>query len=88
MNRVIKFHADWCGPSKNYSPIFEQVTSKLNEDWKVEEYNIESPKGTEMSITYGIRSIPTTIIAVDGKEPRKLVGPLSASDLSEELAAN
>ena len=42
MNRVIKFHADWCGPCKNYSPIFEQVTSKLNEDWKVEEYNIES----------------------------------------------
>jgi len=88
MNKVMKFHADWCGPCQNYGPIFEQVTNKLKENWEVEEYNIESPKGTEMSITYGVRSLPTTVIIVDGKEPRKLVGGLSATDLAKELTAN
>jgi len=84
MNKVMKFHADWCGPCKNYSPIFEQVTKRLK-GWEVEEYNIESPKGTEMAVNYGINSIPATVIVVDGKEPRKLVGPLSAADLAKEL---
>jgi thioredoxin 1 len=84
MNKVMKFHADWCGPCKNYGPIFEQVTKDL-EGWEVEEYNIESPKGTEMSVTYGINSIPSTVIIVDGKEPRKLIGTLSAADLAKEL---
>jgi thiol-disulfide isomerase/thioredoxin len=84
MNKVMKFHADWCGPCKNYSPIFEQVTKNL-EGWEVEEYNIETPKGTEMSVTYGINSVPSTVIIVDGKEPRKLVGTLSATDLAKEL---
>ena len=84
MKKIMKFHADWCGPCKNYGPIFEQVTKGLK-DWEVEEYNIESPKGTEMSVTYGINSVPSTVIIVDGKEPRKLVGTLSAVDLAKEL---
>ena len=84
MNKVMKFHADWCGPCKNYSPIFEQVTKGLK-GWEVEEYNIETIRGTEMSKTYGINSVPSTVIVVDGKEPRKLVGTLSAADLAKEL---
>ena len=84
MNKVMKFHADWCGPCKNYSPIFEQVTKSLK-GWEVEEYNIETIRGTETSVTYGINSVPSTVIVVDGKEPRKLVGALSAADLAKEL---
>ena len=84
MKKIMKFHADWCGPCKSYGPIFEQVTKGLK-DWEVEEYNIESPKGTEMSVTYGINSVPSTVIIVDGKEPRKLIGALSAADLAKEL---
>ncbi|MAN60611.1 MAG: hypothetical protein CMI60_01565, partial [Parvibaculum sp.] len=42
MHKVIKFHADWCGPCKNYGPIFDKVTNRLTGDWKVEKYNIES----------------------------------------------
>ena len=84
MKKIMKFHADWCGPCKSYGPIFEQVTKGLK-DWEVEEYNIESPKGIEMSVTYGINSVPSTVIIVDGKEPRKLVGTLSAADLAKEL---
>ena len=61
-----------------------QVTKGLK-DWEVKEYNIESPKGTEMSVTYGINSVPSTVIIVDGKEPRKLIGTLSAADLAKEL---
>ena len=38
-----------------------------------------------MAVNYGINSIPATVIVVDGKEPRKLVGPLSAADLAKEL---
>jgi len=86
MRKIIKFHADWCAPCKNYGPVFEKVTSQLN-DWEIEMYDVDTPKGTEMSITYGVKSIPTTVIIIDDKEPRKLVGGLSSSDLTKELTA-
>ncbi len=83
MKKVIKFHADWCGPCKSYGPIFGHITSQLK-GWEVETYDVDTPEGTEMAVTYGVRSLPTTIIIVDG-EPRKLVGGLSAEDLAKEL---
>tara|TARA_R110002012_G_scaffold28758_1_gene89904 strand:- start:3051 stop:3311 length:261 start_codon:yes stop_codon:yes gene_type:complete len=86
MRKIIKFHADWCGPCKNYEPIFKEVTNKLV-DWEIETYDVDTPKGTEMSVTYGVNSIPTTVIIVDDKKPRKLVGGLSASNLTKELSA-
>ncbi len=85
MNKVIKFYADWCGPCKNYAPIFEQVTSRLKADWEVEKYDVDSPEGSEMAVSHGVRSVPTTVIAIDGKEPKKLVGAIAANDLAKEL---
>ena len=55
MHKVIKFHADWCGPCKNYGPIFDKVTNRLTGDWKVEKYNIESPEGSEIAVAYGVK---------------------------------
>ena len=85
MHKVIKFHADWCGPCKNYGPIFDKVTNRLTGNWKVEKYNIESPEGSEIAVAYGVKSIPTTVIEISGKEPRKLVGALSSNTLAKEL---
>lgn len=84
MQKIIKFYADWCGPCKNYGPAFEEATNQLT-GWEIEMYNVDTPEGTEMSVAYGVKSLPTTVIIVEGKETRKLIGVLSAPDLLKEL---
>lgn len=84
MKKVIKFHADWCAPCVAYKPTFAEVTSKLK-GWEIEEYNIDTPRGVEYSIAYAVTSIPSTVIMVDGSEPKVIVGALSAEELAKEL---
>jgi len=84
MKKVIKFHANWCAPCVSYAPTFEQVTSHLT-GWEVEMYNIDTPEGIEMSIAYAVTSIPSTVIMVDGSEPKVIVGALSEEELVRAL---
>ena len=84
MKKVIKFYANWCAPCMSYAPTFAQVTSQLK-GWEVEMYNIDTPEGVEYSIAYAVTSIPSTVVMVDGSEPKVIVGALSAEELAKEL---
>ncbi len=84
MKKVIKFYADWCAPCVTYAPTFKQITDQLK-GWEVETYNIDTPEGVEYSIAYAVTSIPSTVIMVDGSEPKVIVGALSAEELAKEL---
>ncbi len=85
MKKVIKFHATWCAPCVSYSPTFDKVTFDL-EGWEVAKYDVDTPEGVRASIDYGVVSIPSTVILVDGSEPKVIVGILSEEELKEHLA--
>lgn len=84
MKKVIKFYANWCAPCVSYAPTFDQITSQLK-GWEVDTYDIDTPEGVQASINYGVVSIPSTVILVDGSEPKVIVGALSAEELAKEL---
>jgi thioredoxin-like negative regulator of GroEL len=63
---VIKFGAKWCTACVTYQKVWDTVVDELDQDeWDVKEVNIDSEDGTEMALTYGIKSLPTTIIIKD-----------------------
>ena len=78
--RAIRFTAEWCQPCKAYAPMFNKV-AESREDWQFETYDVD--KHPEMSEQYGIRSIPTTVLEVDGKMLAKYTGVVS--DLETKL---
>ncbi len=84
MTKAIKFYADWCGPCKAYSRIW----NKVEEDFKhtdVEFTEINIDKDTSgLAAEYRVRSIPFTVIIKD-EEVRKQVGVLDEDVLKELL---
>ena len=63
---IIDFYADWCGPCKVFEPTFKSVAEEYKD--KVSFYKVNSEQEQEMSVMFGIRSIPTLVmISKDGK---------------------
>lgn len=60
---IIDFWAEWCGPCKQFAPIFEKVAEN-NPDITFAKVNTEEQQ--TLADRYGIRSIPTLMVVRDG----------------------
>ena len=60
---IIDFWAEWCGPCKQFAPIFEKVAED-NPDITFAKVNTEEQQ--VLATQYGIRSIPTLMVVRDG----------------------
>ncbi len=67
-NKVIKFGADWCGSCVRYKKEWTEATDKLStEYWDIIETEVgtENQDDLDLALTYGIKSLPTTVIVTD-----------------------
>ena len=72
---IIDFYADWCGPCKKFTPIFESVAEEFN----VPFVKVNVDKENDLAVKYSIRSIPTVIILKDGEVARQNSGSTTES---------
>jgi thioredoxin 1 len=64
--KVVKISAEWCGPCKVLAPIFEELKNELESENLIFEVVTEDDKRfSEISLKFGIRSIPTVLIMDD-----------------------
>ena len=75
------FSAAWCGPCKQFKPIMQEL---LDEGYDIE--FIDGDENREVAIEYNIRSIPTTVIELDGKEINRIVGVKGKEEMIKELS--
>lgn len=80
---LVDFWAIWCGPCKMIAPIIEEIANEFEGKIKVGKINVD--KEPELSIKYGIISIPTILIFENGQVINKAVGYHNKEQLIEAL---
>ncbi len=69
---VVDFWAEWCGPCRLIGPVLEQLNEEYDGKVKIGKLNVD--KHPEVSMKYGIRSIPTILFFKNGELVDKHVG--------------
>lgn len=69
MKQLIYFSAIWCQPCRMLGPVMEELQS---EGYNVQKVDVDA--NPTLSQKYGVRNIPTVILAVNGEEIARKVG--------------
>ena len=80
---LVDFWAEWCQPCKMIAPTIEQLAQDYAGRVKVGKVDTDSNR--EVSIEYGISSIPTVILLKGGQVIHKFVGVTAKDDFVAEL---
>ena len=80
---LIDFWAVWCGPCKLIAPIVDELAGEYEGKAKIGKLDVDNNQN--ISIKYGIRSIPTLLIFKDGKIVDQIVGAVPKTHIVEKL---
>lgn len=80
---IIDFYADWCGPCKMVAPILEELAEEYADDIYI--YKVDTEKEQELSVAFGIRSIPSLLFVPMDEAPQMAQGALPKHALKEAI---
>lgn len=83
---VVDFWAEWCGPCRMIAPIIEDLSKEY--DGRVLVGKLDVDNNPEVSMKYGIRSIPTILFLKNGEVVEKQVGATSKQVLVGKIEAH
>jgi thioredoxin 1 len=82
---VVDFWAEWCGPCRMIGPHIEEMAKDYEGRALIAKVNVDH--NPEISMKYGIRSIPTVLYLKNGEIVDKQVGATSKQVLAGKLDA-
>nr|YP_010904047.1 thioredoxin [Caulacanthus ustulatus]WCH57298.1 thioredoxin [Caulacanthus ustulatus] len=80
---LVDFWAPWCGPCRMVASVVDSIAEDYKDKIKVVKVNTDQNPSTASE--YGIRSIPTLMIFVNGKKVDVVVGAVPKTTLSNTL---
>jgi len=80
---VLDVYAPWCGPCQHMTPIIDELEKELSDKYKFVKINVDEAR--ELSIKYGVSSVPTFVFIKDNEVKGKETGYMSKDDLKAKI---
>lgn len=77
---LLDMYADWCGPCMMMAPEIEAFSEETD---KVKVCKLNVDESTDLALTFGVMSIPTVILFVNGQEEKRFVGAKEKHEIAE-----
>jgi len=82
---MIDFWAEWCGPCRAIGPVVEELSKEYDGQVNIGKVNVD--QNPQLSVNYGITSIPAILFVKGGKMVDKLVGAQPKSNFVKKIEA-
>ncbi|SFQ29750.1 thioredoxin [Parafilimonas terrae] len=83
---VVDFWAEWCGPCRAIGPVIEELSKDYAGKVNIGKVNVDL--NPNISMNYGITSIPAILFIKGGKVVDKQIGAVPKSILDKKIQAN
>lgn len=80
---VVDFWAELCGPCRLVAPIIDELSSEYQGKVTIGKLNVDH--NPQVSMQFGIRSIPTLLFIKDGKVVDKHVGTATKATIKQKI---
>jgi thioredoxin 1 len=82
---VVDFWAEWCGPCRAIGPVIEELHKDYEGKVNIGKVNVDH--NPQVSMQFGITSIPAILFIKEGKVVDKLVGAQPKGNFIKKIEA-
>ncbi len=69
---LVEFGAVWCGPCKRLEPELEKLQDIMGDKFSLGKLDVD--ESSDLAVQYGVMSVPTLILFVDGQARQRVSG--------------